>query len=182
MGYGDPAGYKGDIAVVGMGCRFPGAPNVNEYWRLLCDPQPQFGAIPDSRWRHGSFRNADTRDPYAAYTGAMAIMPDVDMFDAAHYGIPPQRARSMDPQHRLLVDLAREAIQDAGWEASGFDTAETSVSWGCPRAATVRSARSISGCGKSRPASSAPRRRLPGGQKRDPRSAGFTARPCPDCC
>jgi 8-amino-7-oxononanoate synthase len=124
---GEPAGDNGGIAIVGMGCRFPGAPNVNQYWQLLCDPHPQFAPIPDSRWHHDSFRTGDARDPYTAYTGAMAMLPDVEMFDSAYYGIPPQRARSMDPQHRLLVDLAREAIQDAGWETSGFEKTETAV-------------------------------------------------------
>ncbi|WUF74296.1 aminotransferase class I/II-fold pyridoxal phosphate-dependent enzyme [Streptomyces nojiriensis] len=118
---------RDDIAVVGMACRFPGARHVNEYWRLLTAPQPQFGAIPDSRWRTAAFRSDNVRDTSSAYTDTMALLPDVGHFDAAHYGIPPRRARAMDPQARLLIDLAREAIQDAGWEADGFDREETSV-------------------------------------------------------
>ncbi|MCX5379713.1 aminotransferase class I/II-fold pyridoxal phosphate-dependent enzyme [Streptomyces sp. NBC_00091] len=118
---------RDDIAVVGMACRFPGARDVNQYWRLLTDPQPQFSGVPDSRWRSAAFLSDDFRDTSAAYTDTMALLPDVDRFDAAHYGIPPRRARAMDPQHRLLIDLAREAIQDAGWEADGFDREETSV-------------------------------------------------------
>ncbi|MFG2874149.1 aminotransferase class I/II-fold pyridoxal phosphate-dependent enzyme [Streptomyces sp. NPDC048337] len=110
-----------------MACRFPGARNVNQYWRLLNDPQAQFSGIPDSRWRAATFLSDDLRDTSSAYTDTMALLPDVDLFDAAHYGIPPRRARAMDPQHRLLIDLAREAIQDAGWEADGFDREETSV-------------------------------------------------------
>ncbi len=110
-----------------MACRFPGAPNVNQYWRLLTDPRPQFSTVPDTRWRGAAFRSDDFRDASAAYTDTMALLPDVGHFDAAHYGIPPRRARAMDPQHRLLIDLAREAIQDAGWETDGFDREETSV-------------------------------------------------------
>ncbi|MFA7761935.1 aminotransferase class I/II-fold pyridoxal phosphate-dependent enzyme [Streptomyces sp. NRRL S-448] len=116
-----------DIAVVGMACRFPGARNLNQYWRLLTAPQAQFGAIPDARWRTAAFTSAHFRDTSSAYTDTMALLPDVGHFDAAHYGIPPRRARAMDPQARLLIDLAREAIQDAGWEADGFDREETSV-------------------------------------------------------
>ncbi|MEU3915314.1 aminotransferase class I/II-fold pyridoxal phosphate-dependent enzyme [Streptomyces sp. NPDC029721] len=118
---------RDDIAVVGMACRFPGARNLNEYWRLLTDPRAQFGRVPDTRWRADAFLSEDFRDTSAAYTDTMALLPDVDRFDAAHYGIPPRRAKAMDPQHRLLIDLAREAIQDAGWEADGFDREETSV-------------------------------------------------------
>ncbi|MER6200119.1 aminotransferase class I/II-fold pyridoxal phosphate-dependent enzyme [Streptomyces sp. NPDC001586] len=118
---------RDDIAVVGMACRFPGARDVNQYWRLLTAPRAQFSTIPDSRWRTAAFLGDNARDPSSAYTDTMALLPDVGHFDAAHYGIPPRRARAMDPQHRLLIDLAREAIQDAGWEADGFDREETSV-------------------------------------------------------
>ncbi|MFI1831473.1 aminotransferase class I/II-fold pyridoxal phosphate-dependent enzyme [Streptomyces sp. NPDC020412] len=116
-----------DVAVVGMACRFPGARNVNEYWQLLTDPQAQFSKVPPARWRTESFLSDDFRDTSATYTDTMALLPDVGHFDAAHYGIPPRRARAMDPQHRLLIDLAREAVQDAGWEVDGFDREETSV-------------------------------------------------------
>ncbi len=125
---GDPAGARpADVAIVGMACRFPGARNINQYWRLLTAPQAQFSTVPDSRWRTAAFLSDSLRDTSAAYTDTMALLPDVDRFDAAHYGIPPRRARSLDPQARLLIDLAREAIQDAGWESEGFDREETSV-------------------------------------------------------
>ncbi|MFI5611060.1 aminotransferase class I/II-fold pyridoxal phosphate-dependent enzyme [Amycolatopsis sp. NPDC051903] len=120
-------GNQQDIAVVGIGCRFPGARNVNEYWDLLSEPKPQFRTVPDSRWRRDSFYNDDFRDTSAAYSDKMALLDDVGHFDAGHYGIPPRRAKSLDPQHRLLVDLTREALQDAGWEAEGFDRDDTSV-------------------------------------------------------
>ncbi|WP_134667421.1 MULTISPECIES: aminotransferase class I/II-fold pyridoxal phosphate-dependent enzyme [unclassified Amycolatopsis] len=116
-----------DIAVVGMGCRFPGARNVNEYWDLLSEPKPQFRRVPDSRWRREAFYNDDFRDSGAVYSDRMALLEDVGDFDAGHYKIPPRRAKSLDPQHRLLVDLTREALQDAGWEAEGFDREDTSV-------------------------------------------------------
>ncbi|GAB3370890.1 hypothetical protein GCM10027360_43160 [Amycolatopsis echigonensis] len=116
-----------DIAVVGMGCRFPGARNVNEYWDLLSEPKPQFRRVPDSRWRREAFYNDDFRDSAAAYSDRMALLEGVGDFDAGHYKIPPRRAKSLDPQHRLLVDLTREALQDAGWEAEGFDRDDTSV-------------------------------------------------------
>jgi 8-amino-7-oxononanoate synthase len=120
-------GNRPDIAIVGIGCRFPGAANVNEYWQLLSDPKPQFAEVPDSRWRRESFLNDDIRDLSSAYSDKMATVAGVGAFDAVHYKIPPRRARAMDPQHRLLVDLTREAIQDAGWEAGGFDGTETAV-------------------------------------------------------
>ncbi|MET9604199.1 aminotransferase class I/II-fold pyridoxal phosphate-dependent enzyme [Streptomyces sp. NPDC006512] len=123
-----PAGTRrDDVAIVGMACRFPGARDLNQYWRLLTAPQAQFSTVPDARWRSAAFLSDDFRDSSATYADTMALLPDVGHFDAAHYGIPPRRAKSMDPQHRLLIDLAREAVQDAGWEADGFDREETSV-------------------------------------------------------
>ncbi|WP_250286810.1 type I polyketide synthase, partial [Frankia sp. CiP1_Cm_nod2] len=65
-----------------------------------------------------------------AYTDRVAFVDDVDRFAAAHYRIPPLRARAMDPQQRLLVDLAREALQDAGLERRPFDRAHTGVYMG----------------------------------------------------
>ncbi|WP_344121690.1 aminotransferase class I/II-fold pyridoxal phosphate-dependent enzyme [Streptomyces blastmyceticus] len=124
---GSATGERNDIAIVGMACRFPGARNVNEYWRLLTDPRPQFDTVPGTRWRKESFVRSDLRDTSSTYTDKMALLEDVDQFDAKHYKIPPRRARAMDPQHRLLIDLAREAIQDAGWEVGGFDAEETAV-------------------------------------------------------
>ena len=123
----DRAPNRDDIAIVGMSCRFPGAENVNEYWNLLKDPEPQFAPIPRARWVHDSFFSDDRRDTHTAYVDRLASVADAGMFDAKHYKIPPRRARALDPQHRLLVDLAREAIQDAGWETSGFDRENTSV-------------------------------------------------------
>ncbi|MEV7579397.1 aminotransferase class I/II-fold pyridoxal phosphate-dependent enzyme [Streptomyces erythrochromogenes] len=122
-----PGEGREPIAVVGMACRFPGARNPNEYWRLLTAPRPQFSTVPDTRWRSAAFLTGDFRDTSSTYTDTMALLPDVGHFDAAHYGIPPRRAAAMDPQHRLLIDLTREAIQDTGWEADGFDREETSV-------------------------------------------------------
>lgn len=124
---GSMGARRDDVAIVGMACRFPGGRNVNQYWRLLMDPQAQFSTVPDSRWSSATFHSDNFRDTSSTYTDTMALLPDVGHFDAAHYGIPPRRAMAMDPQHRLLIDLAREAIQDAGWEAEGFDREQTSV-------------------------------------------------------
>ena len=59
----DPRGTQhGDIAVVGMACRFPGARNLNEYWRLLTAPRAQFSTVPNERWRGAAFLSDDFRD------------------------------------------------------------------------------------------------------------------------
>ncbi|GHE44531.1 type I polyketide synthase [Streptomyces capitiformicae] len=116
------------MAIVGMSCRFPGAANVGEFWKMLVNAESQFSAVPASRWDHSAYhRPGDFREPHGVYTDQVAFLPEVERFAPAHYGIPPRRARTMDPQARLFVDLAREALQDAGWERTGFDRSRTGV-------------------------------------------------------
>ncbi|MFD4760248.1 aminotransferase class I/II-fold pyridoxal phosphate-dependent enzyme [Streptomyces sp. NPDC058439] len=116
------------IAIVGMSCRFPGAGDLNEFWQMTVNAQPQFGGVPESRWDHSKYhRPGDFREPHSTYTDKVAFLRAIDQFAPSHYGVPPRRARAMDPQQRLFVDLAREALQDAGWERGSFDRATTGV-------------------------------------------------------
>jgi 8-amino-7-oxononanoate synthase len=116
-----------DIAIVGLSCRFPGARDVVEFWANSLTATHQFQPVPSSRWNHETFFSTDRRDTHSTYTDRVAFLDGVEDFAALHYRIPPRRAKAMDPQHRLLVDLAREAVQDAGWERTDFDRARTGV-------------------------------------------------------
>ncbi len=117
-----------DIAITGLGCRFPGAPDISAYWKLLLSGERQFAAVPKERWNHRTFHEpGDPSAPHAAYTDQVAFLDDVDRFDAGHYGVPPARARAMDPQHRLLLDVTREALDDAGLGRGDFDRENTGV-------------------------------------------------------
>ena len=116
------------IAIVGMSCRFPGAGDLNEFWRMTLDAEPQFARVPESRWDHSTYhRPGDFREPHSTYTDKVAFLPDIEQFAPSHYGVPPRRAKAMDPQQRLFIDLAREALQDAGWERGSFDRTTTGV-------------------------------------------------------
>ncbi|WP_405486370.1 type I polyketide synthase [Streptomyces sp. NBC_00096] len=120
-----------DIAIVGLGCRFPGALDIRAYWKLLLSAERQFAPVPRKRWNHGAFHEPGTRSgPNAAYTDQVAFLDDVDRFDAMHYGVPPARARAMDPQHRLMLDVSREALEDAGMGRGDFDREHTGVFFG----------------------------------------------------
>ncbi|MEU4688137.1 aminotransferase class I/II-fold pyridoxal phosphate-dependent enzyme [Actinoplanes sp. NPDC023714] len=117
-----------DIAIVGLSCRFPGARDVTEFWANSLNAAHQFRPVPADRWNHETFYSTDFREKYATYTDRVAFIQDVERFAALHHRIPPRRAKAMDPQHRLLVDLAREAVQDAGWERDGaFDRSRSGV-------------------------------------------------------
>ncbi|MGW6705915.1 aminotransferase class I/II-fold pyridoxal phosphate-dependent enzyme [Streptomyces sp. NPDC054956] len=120
-----------DIAITGLGCRFPGAPDIRGYWKLLMSGERQFSTVPGERWNHGIFHEPGNRSaPNAAYTDQVAFLDGVDRFDALHYGIPPSRARAMDPQHRLMLDVSREALADAGMGRGDFDRENTGVFFG----------------------------------------------------
>ncbi|KJK54079.1 type I polyketide synthase [Streptomyces sp. NRRL F-4428] len=117
-----------DIAIVGLGCRFPGARDIRAYWKLLMGGERQFSAVPADRWNHDPFYDpGNPSAPHTAYTDQVAFLDDVDRFDALHYGVPPARARAMDPQHRLMLDVTREALDDAGLGRGDFDRENTGV-------------------------------------------------------
>lgn len=116
-----------DIGVVGLGCRFPHAPNVNALWRLVRDGETAFETISDQRWRHSSFYSPDSRAADKTYATKGAFIDRIDEFAALHYGIAPRRLQVTDPQQRLLVETVRDALQDAGYDNRPFDRANTGV-------------------------------------------------------
>ncbi|TWF90006.1 8-amino-7-oxononanoate synthase [Kitasatospora viridis] len=114
-----------------MGCRFPGARDLPDYWRLLRRAERQFRPVPPERWNHAPLHTPDDRRArHGTYTDRLATIAQVDRFDARYYRMPPRRVQGMDPQHRLLLDASREALQDAGWEKGGFDRERTGVFFG----------------------------------------------------
>lgn len=103
MSGGSPAG---GASIVGIGCRFPGGADSPEaFWRLLRDGVDAVGPLPPGRFDPDSV-------PIASAEGG--FLDDVDRFDAAFFGMSPREARRMDPQHRLLLEVVHEALEDAG--------------------------------------------------------------------
>ena len=112
----DGAHSRGDdpIAVVGMACRFPGAENLDAFWKLL--------ASGGNAVTHGSPGPGDDRvsemfpDDVAVHDASRygAFLSDIDRFDEAFFRISPLEAQSLDPQQRLLLELSWEALEDAG--------------------------------------------------------------------
>ncbi|ERG69114.1 type I polyketide synthase [Segniliparus rugosus] len=104
------------LALVGMACQVPGAPDVKSFWRMLLAEETAFGQIPPQRWDHALFFDPDGKAPNTAYTDVMAAMSDIERFDPLRFGISPRQAEVMDPQHRLLLTTVREALEDAGFD------------------------------------------------------------------
>jgi 8-amino-7-oxononanoate synthase len=118
-----------DIAIVGLGCRFPQARDPLGYWELIRSGAVTFRPIPKDRWDHALFYDPSTRVPDKAYIerGAYLEESEVREFAALHFGIAPRRIQVTDPQHRILLDAVRGALQDAGYEKRSFDRSRTGV-------------------------------------------------------
>lgn len=103
------------IAVVGIGCRFPGGVvGPESYWRLLADGVDAVSEIPPDRWNADEFYDADTLAPGRMASKWGGFLPDVDGFDAEYFGISPREAEAMDPQQRVMLEVAWEALEHAG--------------------------------------------------------------------
>lgn len=104
------------IAVVGLGCRFPGgASDPDRYWDLLRRGDDAVGDVPADRWDRDAFFDPDPDAPGAMYTKRGGFITDPGRrFDAAFFGISPREAIATDPQHRLLLEVAWEALEHAG--------------------------------------------------------------------
>jgi acyl transferase domain-containing protein len=116
------------IAVVGIGCRFPGEANsADEYWSLLRNGVDAVTEVPPDRWDVDAFYDPDPEKPGKMYTRYGAFVKDVDRFDAPFFRITPREAASMDPQQRLLLEVAWEALEHAGCAPDTLVGTETGV-------------------------------------------------------
>ena len=102
------------IAVVGLACRLPGAPDAEAYWHLLDEGGDAIREVPKSRWRLDDYYDPDPDRPSKMHTRWGGFLEQVDRFDADFFGIPPAEASQVDPQQRLMLELAWEALEDAG--------------------------------------------------------------------
>lgn len=101
------------IAVVGIGCRFPGSDGPEAYWQLLRNGVDAIGEVPKERWDVDAFYDPDPDAPGKIYTRHGGFLDCVDQFDAAFFGISPREAVHLDPQQRLLLEVAWESLEHA---------------------------------------------------------------------
>ena len=103
------------IAIVGIGCRFPGGANSPEvFWRLLCDGVDAITDIPADRPELRDLYDPTPGAPGKIVTREGGFLADLDRFDPYSFGISPREAAFIDPQQRLLLEVAWEAFEDAG--------------------------------------------------------------------
>jgi len=102
------------IAIIGVGCRFPGANDPEAFWQLLRDGVDAIREVPADRFDQHAFYDPDPAAPGKMNTRWGGFLGQVDQFDPNFFGISPREVLRMDPQQRLLLEVAWEALQDAG--------------------------------------------------------------------
>ncbi|MFV2083645.1 SDR family NAD(P)-dependent oxidoreductase [Micromonospora sp. LOL_021] len=115
------------IAIIGMAGRFPGADSIDEFWQLLVDGRDGVGAVPPHRWNGAALHDSDPMSTGTITTDQGGFLSDVDRFDAGFFGIPAREAQSLDPQHRLLLECAWHALEDADVDPAGLAGGRTGV-------------------------------------------------------
>ncbi|EUA02554.1 beta-ketoacyl synthase, C-terminal domain protein [Mycobacterium kansasii 732] len=116
------------IAVIGMGCRFPGGiTGPDALWQFLCDRRSAIGKVPDERWEQFDDGSPEVRALLDRTTRWGSFLPDIDAFDAEFFEISPSEADKMDPQQRLLLEVAWEALEHAGIAPSALRRSQTGV-------------------------------------------------------
>ena len=94
------------IAIIGLGCRFPGGVNdPDSYWQLLVNGIDAMTEIPTNRWDLEKYYDQDPDIPGKMYSCHGAFLDQVDEFDPSFFGISPREAAGMDPQQRLLLEV-----------------------------------------------------------------------------
>ena len=116
------------IAIIGMGCRFPGGASSPEaFWRLLHDGVDAITEVPPDRWAVDAYYDPDPNAPGKMSTRWGGFVERADLFDAEFFGIAPREAASMDPQQRLLLEVSWEALEHAGQAPERFENSRTGV-------------------------------------------------------
>ncbi len=107
------------VAIIGMAGRFPKAANVDEFWQNLIDSRDCIAFYTEEELIEAGIDPNTVKNPF--YIKAKGEVGNVDMFDAAFFGINPREAEVTDPQHRMLLECAWEAMEHAGYDSFKYD-------------------------------------------------------------
>jgi acyl transferase domain-containing protein/NADPH:quinone reductase-like Zn-dependent oxidoreductase/acyl carrier protein len=107
--------HKDRIAIIGIGCRFPGGVNDAEsFWKLLVERRDAVCDVPADRWNVERYYDREPAIPGKTFVKRGGFLDQIDKFDPQFFGISPREAPYVDPQHRLLLETSWEAIENAG--------------------------------------------------------------------
>ncbi|XP_046556233.1 putative uncharacterized protein encoded by LINC00614 [Haliotis rubra] len=103
-----------EIAIVGIGCRFPGATCLEEYWDMLAKGENHVVDIPPERWNKDAFYDSDINAVGKSYSMKAGLLKNFDHFDNKLFKINEAEAAQMDPQQRQVLECTHMALEDAG--------------------------------------------------------------------
>jgi len=115
------------IAIIGIGCRFPGTNNPESFWQLLRNGVDTITEVPKERWDVDIFYDPKPATPGKMNTRWGGFLEQVDQFDPSFFGISPREAQRMDPQQRLVLEVAWEALENAGIAPEKLANSQTGV-------------------------------------------------------
>jgi 3-oxoacyl-[acyl-carrier-protein] synthase II len=118
------------IAIIGVGCRFPGAETPQAFWRMLRQGEEAIREVPAHRWKSEALYSSDPLEPGKMACKWGGFIEFIDQFDWRMFHMLPREARYMDPQHRLLLEVTWEALEDAGLPLAEVAGTQTSVAVG----------------------------------------------------
>ncbi|MEU0032696.1 beta-ketoacyl synthase N-terminal-like domain-containing protein, partial [Streptomyces sp. NPDC006333] len=147
LGLGEPAAAPApeplDIAVVGMACMFPGAPDLATFWANVLAGEDAVTEVPATRWDAGLYHAADgsgTGERTPSRWGG--FLPEIP-FEPLRYGIPPASLPAIEPVQLLALEAARRALDDAGYGSRPFDRARASVVFGAEAGSDLSNAMTL---------------------------------------
>jgi len=108
------------VAIIGMSGRFPKAQNLDKFWQNLRDGVESISFFSDQELEESGVDPAVVNDPRYVKAGG-GILEDIEFFDAAFFGYPPRQAEIIDPQHRLFLECAWEALEVAGYNSQTYE-------------------------------------------------------------
>ena len=121
-------GQREPIAVVGMSLRLPGGvASPERFWQALATGEDLIGTIPAERWHADAYRGSGPDEPGTMYDVHGGFLDNIESFDADFFGIHAREAASMDPQHRILLELTWEALERSGINPRSLADSSTGV-------------------------------------------------------
>ncbi|MDR3662956.1 MAG: SDR family NAD(P)-dependent oxidoreductase [Mycobacterium sp.] len=115
------------IAIISVACRFPGSPDPDAFWQVLAQGVDAISEIPEDRFDVDEFYDPDAQTPGKIYTRSGGYLDSVDTFDPEFFGISPREAVWIDPQQRLMLEIAWEGLERAGYAPASLRGSRTGV-------------------------------------------------------
>lgn len=120
--------YEKGFAIIGIGCRFPGGvTSLDGLWTVLTEGMDVVTSVPEERFDISRYWHPDRKASGRTCSVSAGIVGDVKKFDAAFFGMSPKEAEALDPQQRMVLEMAWEAFEDAGIAPSKIAGSKTAV-------------------------------------------------------